>query len=92
MRRPSKITIDVRLPVGLTSEIVVGRAQVAQKGDVAYQPQAEGAWRFDVTGSGSGTRVYRAVGLYILRISEPSGGAVPEGAIVSVRVESADLE
>ena len=92
VRRPSKIKIDVQLPNGLTSEVVVGRAQEAQKGDIAYQPQEDGAWRFEVVGSGSGERVYRAVGLYILRISKPSGGTVPEGAVVSVRVESVDVE
>lgn len=92
VRRPSKIKISVRLPNSLTSEVVVGRAQVAEKGDVSYQPIEEDAWRFEVQGAGSGERVYRAVGLYILRISEPTGGAVPEDAVVSVRVESADVE
>ena len=92
VRRPSKIKIDVQLPGGLKSEVVVGRARVAEKGDVAYQPQEEDAWRFEVVGAGSGERVYRAVGLYILRISKPTGGVVPAGALVGVRVESTDLE
>ena len=92
VRRPSTIKVAVRLPDGLTSEIVVGRARSAQPGDVAYQPQDDDAWRFEVSGAGSAERVYRAVGLYIVRISKPSGGAVPDGAVVRVRVESADLE
>ncbi len=92
VRRPSMIRIQVRLPAGLTSEVIVGRAQAAGKGDVAYQPEEDGAWRFEVQGAGSAERAYRAVGLYILRIAQPTGGSVPEDASVSVRVESLALE
>jgi hypothetical protein len=92
VRRPSTVKVQVRLPAGLSSEVVVGRAKPANKGDVAYAPDEEGAWRFEVMGEGSASRVYRAVGLYILRITTPSGGVLPPGATAHVRVESSDLE